>query len=50
DKVPANQRSLAFALIWQDSIQTLSDEDVKTTTDKVVQALTEQHAVQLRDS
>ncbi|GAF53365.1 LOW QUALITY PROTEIN: phenylalanyl-tRNA synthetase beta chain [Psychrobacter sp. JCM 18900] len=35
DKVPAGQRSLAFALIWQDSTQTLSDEAVKTATDKV---------------
>lgn len=50
DKVPAGQRSLAFALIWQDRIQTLSDEAVKTATDNVVQALIEQHAVQLRDS
>ncbi len=50
DKVPAGQRSLAFALIWQDSTQTLSDEAVKTATDKVVQALTGQHSVQLRDS
>lgn len=50
DKVPTGQRSLAFALIWQDRLQTLSDEAVKTATDKVVQALAEQHAVQLRDS
>ena len=50
DKVPAGQRSLAFALIWQDRTQTLSDEAVKTATDKVVQALTEQYAAQLRDS
>ncbi|WP_201619624.1 phenylalanine--tRNA ligase subunit beta [Psychrobacter maritimus] len=50
DKVPAGQRSLAFALIWQDRAQTLSDEAVKTATDKVVQALTEQYAAQLRDS
>ena len=50
DKVPTGQRSLAFALIWQDRMQTLSDEAVKTATDKVVQALTEQHAAQLRDS
>ena len=50
DKVPAGQRSLAFALIWQDRSQTLSDEAVKTATDKVVQALTEQHAAKLRDS
>ena len=50
DKVPDGQRSLAFALIWQDKMQTLSDDMVKTATDKVVQALTEQHSVQLRDS
>ena len=50
DKVPTGQHSLAFALIWQDRTQTLSDEAVKTATDKVVQALTEQHAAQLRDS
>ena len=50
DKVPTGQRSLAFALIWQDRTQTLSDEAVKTATDKVVQALNEQHAAQLRDS
>lgn len=50
DKVPTGQRSLAFALIWQDSTQTLSDEAVKTVTDKVVQALKTQHAAQLRDS
>ena len=50
DKVPTGQRSLAFALVWQDSTQTLSDDVVKTTTDKVVQALTAQHSAQLRDS
>ena len=50
DKVPTGQRSLAFALIWQDKTQTLSDEAVKVATDKVVQALSQQHAAQLRDS
>ncbi|WP_352259568.1 phenylalanine--tRNA ligase subunit beta [Psychrobacter sp. TB55-MNA-CIBAN-0194] len=50
DKVPEGQRSLAFALVWQDSSQTLSDDVIKTSTDKVVQALTEQHSAQLRDS
>ncbi|WAI86766.1 Phenylalanine--tRNA ligase beta subunit [Psychrobacter sp. SC65A.3] len=50
DKVPAGQRSLAFALIWQDKMQTLSDDAVKTATDKVVQALTVEHSAQLRDS
>ena len=50
EKVPMGQRSLAFALIWQDKAQTLSDEVVKTATDKVVKALTTQHSAQLRDS
>lgn len=50
DNVPAGQRSLAFALIWQDNAQTLSDDAIKTATDKVVQALTDQHAAKLRDS
>ena len=50
DKIPEGQRSLAFALIWQDKMQTLSDDSVKTATDKVVQALIDQHSVQLRDS
>ncbi|WP_426242887.1 phenylalanine--tRNA ligase subunit beta [Psychrobacter sp. TWP2-1-2] len=50
DNVPAGQRSLAFALIWQDNAQTLSDDAIKTATDKVVQALTKQHAAKLRDS
>ena len=50
DKVPTGQRSLAFALIWQDSTQTLSDDAVKAATDKVVLALADQHSAQLRDS
>ena len=50
DNVPAGQRSLAFALIWQDNAQTLSDDAIKTATDKVVQVLTKQHAAKLRDS
>ena len=49
DNVPAGQRSLAFALIWQDNSQTLSDEAVKAVTDRVVTALNEQHNAQLRD-
>ena len=50
DNVPKGQRSLAFALVWQDPTQTLSDEAIKTTTDKVVGALIEQYGAQLRDS
>lgn len=50
DNVPTGQRSLAFALIWQDNTQTLSDEVIKTATDKVIQTLIAQHGAQLRDS
>ena len=48
--VPTNQRSLAFALIWQDHNQTLADDLVKRATDKVTIALIEQYNAQLRDS
>ena len=48
--VPEGKRSLAFALIWQDVTQTLSDEQIKQATDKVVKALADQHGAQLRDS
>ena len=48
--VPDGQRSLAFALIWQDNSQTLSDEAVKMVTDQVVTALRKKHNAQLRDS
>ena len=48
--VPDGQRSLAFALIWQDDSQTLSDEAVRMVTDQVVTALRKQHNAQLRDS
>ncbi|GAA0322601.1 phenylalanine--tRNA ligase subunit beta [Psychrobacter aestuarii] len=50
EHVPKGQRSLAFALIWQDKAQTLSDDTVKQATDAVIAALTTQHQAQLRDS
>ncbi|OLF36684.1 phenylalanine--tRNA ligase subunit beta [Psychrobacter sp. Cmf 22.2] len=50
EKVPMGQRSLAFALVWQDDNQTLSDEVVKTNTDKVIESLIQHHGAQLRDS
>lgn len=49
EHVPEGQRSLAFALIWQDATQTLADDTVKQATDKVVQALINDFNVQLRD-
>ena len=48
--VPAHQRSLAFALQWQDQNETLSDDAIKTVTNTVISALSEQHNAQLRDS
>lgn len=48
--VPEGKRSLAFALIWQDPTQTLSDEQIKQATNKVVQVLADKHQAQLRDS
>ncbi|WP_169393293.1 MULTISPECIES: phenylalanine--tRNA ligase subunit beta [Psychrobacter] len=48
--VPENQRSLAFALILQDPLQTLAEDTVKAITDKVVAALTTQFNAKLRDS
>lgn len=50
DKMPAGKRSLAFALIWQDREQTLSEEVIKASLDKIVKALLEQYDAQLRDS
>lgn len=50
EHVPQGQRSLAFALVYQDTNQTLSDEVVNNITDKVVQALESQHQAVLRDS
>ena len=50
EHVPDGQRSLAFALVWQDSTQTLSDDAIKAAMDNVVQVLTDTHAAQLRDS
>ena len=50
EHVPQGQRSLAFALIWQDKTQTLSDDTIKQATDAVIKALTTAHQAQLRDS
>lgn len=50
DNMQEGKRSLAFALIWQDSTQTLSDDSVKQSTDRVIAALTEEHQTKLRDS
>ena len=43
-------RSVAFALIWQDYAQTLSDEGVNEAMQRVIEALRIQHGAQLRDN
>lgn len=49
EHVPEGQQSLAFALIYQDSEQTLSDEEVNTATDNVINTLADEFAAVLRD-
>lgn len=50
EHTPEGVRSVAFALIWQDSAQTLSDEVVNQAMQRVIDALQSQHGAQLRDS
>ncbi|WP_227430899.1 phenylalanine--tRNA ligase subunit beta [Psychrobacter sp. I-STPA6b] len=49
EHTPEGMRSLAFALVWQDQEQTLSDDTIKAVMDKVVSALEKEHNAQLRD-
>ncbi|WP_296404680.1 phenylalanine--tRNA ligase subunit beta [Psychrobacter sp.] len=50
EHTPKGMRSVAFALIWQDYTQTLSDERVNESMQRVIEALQSQHGAQLRDS
>lgn len=50
EHVPKGQRSLAFALVYQDLNNTLDDATVTQLTQSVVDALIEQHQAVLRDS
>lgn len=50
EHTPEGVRSVAFALIWQDATQTLSDEVVNQAMQRVIDALQSQHGAQLRDS
>ncbi len=50
EHTPDGMRSVAFALIWQDTTQTLSDEVVNQSMQRVIDALQSQHGAQLRDS
>ncbi len=49
EHVAEGQQSLAFALIYQDNEQTLGDEVVNNTTDKVLKALHDKHGATLRE-
>lgn len=50
EHTPKGMRSVAFALIWQDYAQTLSDEVVSESMQRVIDALQREHGAQLRDS
>ena len=50
EHTPEGMRSVAFALIWQDIAQTLSDEVVNESMQRVITALESEHGAQLRDS
>ena len=50
EHVPTGQRSLAFALVYQDINNTLDDVSVATLTQTVVDALIKEHQAVLRDS
>ena len=50
EHTPKGMRSVAFALIWQDIAQTLSDEVVNESMQRVITALESEHGAQLRDS
>ncbi|MDO4426733.1 MAG: phenylalanine--tRNA ligase subunit beta [Moraxella sp.] len=50
DRLPLGKKSLAFALVWQDTEDTLTDETIKSLGDKVVTALSAAFDAKLRDS
>ncbi|WP_201545316.1 phenylalanine--tRNA ligase subunit beta [Psychrobacter sp. H7-1] len=50
EHTPQGMRSVAFALVWQDPAQTLSDDVVNDAMQKVIAALQTEHGAQLRDS
>ena len=50
EHTPQGIRSVAFALVWQDPAQTLSDDVVNDAMQKVIAALQTEHGAQLRDS
>ncbi|MCL1623873.1 phenylalanine--tRNA ligase subunit beta [Moraxella sp. Tifton1] len=50
ERLPEGRKSLAFAMLLQDSKATLEDETIKGVMDKVIKTLTNEHDAQLRDS
>ncbi|UNU72628.1 phenylalanine--tRNA ligase subunit beta [Moraxella nasovis] len=50
DKLPAGKKSLAFAMLFQNAQETLSDDTIKQAMDDVIEVLSTKHNAQLRDS
>ena len=48
DRLPANQRSLAFSLLFQSAEKTLTDEEVETVIQKIIKRLHERFGCELR--
>lgn len=49
DKLPVGKKSLAFAVVWQDSEGTLPDARIKALSDAIISQLTAQFGAKLRD-
>ena len=48
DRLPANQRSLAFSLLFQSAEKTLTDEEVEAVIQKIISRLHERFGCELR--
>lgn len=49
DRLPSGKKSLAFAMVFQDTQGTLEDEAIKASMDRVIAKITQKHNAQLRD-
>ncbi|UXZ05719.1 phenylalanine--tRNA ligase subunit beta [Moraxella nasicaprae] len=49
DRLPAGKHSLAFAMVFQDDLATLEEEQIKKATDQVLADLAAQYHAHLRD-
>lgn len=50
ERLPEGKKSLAFAMLFQNSEATLEDDLIKSAMDKVAKTLADKHHAQLRDS